>query len=332
MKKTILLLSAIAINLISIKGQVNNGLIHWMHFNGGVNDSIGNLSGTIHGATADTGKGGVSNTAYFFDGVNDYIDYGTVDPTDSAKDISVCIQFKPSTKVVPNDTTKLNPLLNNEYLISSGGQSSSTGFAVYWSKGPIEVQRKYTGQAIKSGYKGYADNDWHLVCFTHDYSSNKMKVYLDGRLISDTTGNTGTYTNIYKELYVGVPSWFKKQYYFHGLIDDIKIYDRVLSSLDIDSLVNPLLTTGIQKRHFSNNFNWSVHPNPFANHISIETNGAVLNKPIEVKLFSLTGKEILSRFLTTNRERLDLEHLESGVYILRINEEKQQRNIRLIKK
>ncbi len=55
-----------------------------------------------------------------------------------------------------------------------------------------------------------------------------------------------------------------------------------------------------------------IHPNPFDSYIMI--NG--LEGENEVKLFDVKGKEIMN--VVTNENKLDLAHLEAGVYILNI--------------
>ncbi|RKY55315.1 MAG: hypothetical protein DRP89_03575, partial [Candidatus Neomarinimicrobiota bacterium] len=52
----------------------NNGLVAYYPFNGNANDESGNGNdGTVNGATLTTDRFGNENSAYSFDGVDDYI-------------------------------------------------------------------------------------------------------------------------------------------------------------------------------------------------------------------------------------------------------------------
>jgi hypothetical protein len=51
-----------------------NGLVGWWPFSGNAIDSSGNgNNGTVNGATLTADRNAVANSAYSFDGVNDYI-------------------------------------------------------------------------------------------------------------------------------------------------------------------------------------------------------------------------------------------------------------------
>ena len=51
-----------------------NGLVGYWPFNGNANDESGNgNNGTVNGATLTTDRFGSANSAYSFDGINDYI-------------------------------------------------------------------------------------------------------------------------------------------------------------------------------------------------------------------------------------------------------------------
>ncbi|MFP5471227.1 MAG: hypothetical protein ACLGGV_06495 [Bacteroidia bacterium] len=75
MKKT-LLSSAFALVALSFFSQdLSNGLLLHYDFNGNANDISGNnMHATVYGATLTTDKDGNPNSAYYFDGVDDYIE------------------------------------------------------------------------------------------------------------------------------------------------------------------------------------------------------------------------------------------------------------------
>src|SRR5690606_35060910 len=62
----------------SVAAGGNGGsIIGWWKLNGNAQDSSGNdYHGTVNGATPTTGQDGSSNSAYSFDGVDDYVNVG----------------------------------------------------------------------------------------------------------------------------------------------------------------------------------------------------------------------------------------------------------------
>ena len=86
-----------------------NGLVGWWPFNGNANDESGNGNdGTVNGPTLTTDRFGNANSAYDFDGVDDYIripdapefDFGINDFT-----ISVWVNKPDTTHTCPSCNT-----------------------------------------------------------------------------------------------------------------------------------------------------------------------------------------------------------------------------------
>ncbi|MCM2272836.1 MAG: LamG domain-containing protein, partial [candidate division Zixibacteria bacterium] len=74
MKKTAYLLMFAAILVSSAVGQSSQNLIAYYPFSGNAFDESGNgLNGTVSGPTLTTDRNGISNSAYSFDGDDDYI-------------------------------------------------------------------------------------------------------------------------------------------------------------------------------------------------------------------------------------------------------------------
>ena len=55
---------------------ITDGLVAAYEFNGNADDLINGNHGVVHGATLTTGRFGITNSAYSFDGNGDYIDLG----------------------------------------------------------------------------------------------------------------------------------------------------------------------------------------------------------------------------------------------------------------
>src|SRR5206468_2897323 len=85
------------------------------------------------------------------------------------------------------------------------------------------------------------DGAWHFVAFTRDRTSGTVQVFIDGAL--QTTGSDGTTTITSAFRLLGAQSvvaadgiTFQSATYFNGQLDEIGIYNRVLTSTEIQGL------------------------------------------------------------------------------------------------
>ena len=80
------------------------------------------------------------------------------------------------------------------------------------------------------------DGQWHQVTLTHNFSSGATQVYVDGSL--DSSGNVGGGTTIANNfLGFGVTNdTGAADRYLNGTLDDIRIYDRVLTAAQVTAI------------------------------------------------------------------------------------------------
>src|SRR4030042_1110150 len=97
------------------------------------------------------------------------------------------------------------------------------------------------GNSTKDGYyhvhlsdsAGISDADWHLITVTFDGQTST--IYIDGISKSTTTGTSGNaLTADLVDRRIGSVAAGAK--YFHGPIDDVRIYNRVLSPTEIANM------------------------------------------------------------------------------------------------
>lgn len=85
------------------------------------------------------------------------------------------------------------------------------------------------------------DGQWHHVALTRNAVLGQSQVFVDGKLSSSTaTGAKGSKTTPFfsiarKEVFPN-DSKDKTVYYFQGLLEDVRLYNRVLSPAEIDAL------------------------------------------------------------------------------------------------
>ena len=185
-------------------------------------------NGVVHGATFATDRHGKTEGAMEFDGSSTIV-------TDKLFDDSVNQEWTVAGWVyldrndIPQDFNNFN--VGNEIIHSSGGK------ALLYGNGGANDHYTYSSGVIPTG-------QWIYFTYVYRTSDRICKIYLDGALDKSATN--------YQE--GDVPSGFKSTTIFgqdfDGKLDDIRVYNRVLSATEIKKLYdsyNPKLTIKASK-------------------------------------------------------------------------------------
>ena len=231
--------------LSQLTGQVvvTNGLIAHYPFTGNAIDSTGNgYNGVVAGASLTTDRFGKANRAYQFN-INQQI---TVPNSTSLNTFPITISLWYNTDTLykgmsANVFSKYVAASWNGYQILMGDFGNVQNFNGFENNGygvtPWYL-RSYTDRII--GYyneppflqQNITAKTWYHYVFTVD--SNGAKIYVNGKLVdSDTwTGQSGACANGYAWKIGGAydGKWFQ------GKIDDIRIYTRVLTLDEVQTL------------------------------------------------------------------------------------------------
>lgn len=178
-------------------------------------DAVGNNHGTVHGAVW---TGGILDGALAFDGVDDYVDCGS-DPA-LAPD-----QFTVSLWIYPQATSRSRTILRK----AGGDTDKDYDFELFAARYPTFSFGDGTqSEVLYSGSKLPLEQ-WTHVALTRD--ATEAAIYANGtRLVNQTYGFIPLATN--HKLIIGGAS----PQPFEGKIDDVAIYDSVLSEGDIADL------------------------------------------------------------------------------------------------
>ncbi|MCF6175577.1 MAG: right-handed parallel beta-helix repeat-containing protein [Victivallaceae bacterium] len=152
-----------------------------------------------------------------FDGVEDFVDCGTV-PGDMGGDLTISLMLKPDLTNGPS----------HQALICMGGPKYEGYFKVMDSG----IMYAYHSEDGGSGYTSFKiadagtvpDDVWSHLVITRDISANEYKVYIDGVLKKTTSFTTDPVTGG-SYLYIGK---YGNQFY-KGRMDEIRLYKEVLS-------------------------------------------------------------------------------------------------------
>jgi len=213
------------VNQLMILNTELDGLVGWWKFDetsgpiaydSSGNGNDGNLSG---GPTWTSGKIG---GALSFDGVDDYVDLEIGTTLNTKSLISVSLWIKPTE-------------YKNAVLISH--QKANGGWAFKWRVSSQKLYFKIYGESeSNSAVLQYTQNP-QLNVWSHLIATiglNTHKIYLNSS-ISREINNTVSFESPLANVRVGSVS---DSEFFNGLINDVRIYDRALSAVEVQALYN----------------------------------------------------------------------------------------------
>jgi hypothetical protein len=221
-----------------IKAGIFSGLQVFYSFNGNANDESGNgFHGTVTGAKLTSDRLNNANSAYSFDGKN-----GTRIKTNyfgvlggESRTISVWAK----TSSIGNNT----PLLSYGNLNSANtawGQGCVASFGALYGTPNVFFDNVGSAAGINFNVK---DDNWHHYIFTYNKSwgttATAVKIYIDGKYYPNNvfynpyTINTVKGVSLVIGEYNADISDFRT---FNGLIDDVGIWNRALTDIEIQYL------------------------------------------------------------------------------------------------
>jgi|SRR6185436_1590588 len=328
MKKTVLFIM-IALNSFTSFSQcspdITTGLIAKWNFGGNAADSSGNgHNGTVHNAQLTTDRCGNPNSAYSFFGTNQYID----------------VPDAPSLRLNNIDYTisawvnKWDTIINNAYsIIAKRVANNQTGYHFYINGGTATAGCPSVYMLFSGG--GASDpgcivdsvivlDSWQHIVVTYTLSTSTVRFYIDDVLRGMTDSMPTPNGNVSPTLRIGNDTWVLGPYGFNGKIDDIKIYNRVLDSCDIDSLhrtlcavtpPQPCSTTGINENN-ANGF-LKIYPNPSNGNFIVKLSDYSLENA-NLTVTNLIGEKVQEQELKFPTNEIKLRQ-PSGIYFLTVS-------------
>ena len=195
-------------------------------FNGNANDASGNgHHATVYGATLTADRFGNPNSAYDFDGSDDYINtFTTFDYP--FRTVSVW--------AMPRDISG-SGLVNPDIVFTQSDAALNYG-KVYAGFSNDTLKMKAGGEPSNFSYTQIGVNIWYHIVLVRN--SVETKYYLNGQQIGvGVSGNSGANVDPYDKLVIGTDRTRARKF-FDGVIDDLKIFDCALDSNDIVDLYN----------------------------------------------------------------------------------------------
>jgi gliding motility-associated-like protein len=228
------LLSLLVVICINLPAQVNlnNGLVAFYPFNGNaLDEALNGIDGIVNGATLTTDRNNLLSKAFYFDGVDDFIQlpYSNLYnfPINGAFTISVWIQ----------------PTQNNNWPAQAlvvKSPPNSNYLASMWNYGTYMFNYKAMGgfanNNVLNGTTLFTLNQcWYNIIQTYD--NGKWQMYVNGILESSDLSQTRfiLQDGPGSKIALGRKGESSGDYY-KGKMDDIRIYNRVINADEVAAL------------------------------------------------------------------------------------------------
>lgn len=214
------------LSITGVNSGLWRGLLAYFPFNGNANDQsvFGNNAAVVNAVLAPD-KAGAASSAYSFNGTSSYMTVSGVPiPTDNVFTWSVWINYQgPAAKAIIERAQAVGVNLVTPHLTTT--PDTSVQFGSYdFSQG---------GSSVFSPAASLTADKWTHLVATSD-SSGVRTIYFDGAKVAE--GTSPTYGTALALLIFGADRLLQPDNYFRGNMDSIRIYNRTLSSIEIQQL------------------------------------------------------------------------------------------------
>ena len=281
-------------------------------FNNNVFDVSGNnLNGVLSGATITTDRFDNPNKAYYFNGSDAYIQVPNSPIIKPEFPFSISLWLKidsfssVSTLVYASDETE--NIYSGFWIGYLPSGEVSAGYGDGLGQGAGHRVTKHSEFLLNT-------TDWHNIIVSFN-DLNDIDVYIDcTKYTGHYSGSASNMTNLGSDGVVGRDLGHHANSYHHGKIDDIRIYDKSLTDVEIDQLCNePNSVLAINE--FNDEILLNVYPNPATAEINIKINSF---SNLLIKAYNSMGQLILKKELNDQITTIKTNDWATGLYFLQI--------------
>ena len=261
----------------SAYSQVNLtlGLKAYYPFSGNANDLSGNNNNPVfNNALLTTDRFGNLNSAYQFNGINNYIRIPNSSTLNFGNKVSFCAWVKAQGFFQ-------GPCHGNSIFEKGEGSFANGHYFLrfddnFWTNGanctnpvPDIVHQNFYGPYAglpSPGYSPYVTNgQWMSVIYTYD--GINIKLYINCELKISQAVNGINFTNNF-DLFLGHLNNPSYPYWFNGVMDELRFYDRAINQDEVNVLGGCTSGTGIS--NIINEYTPIIALNPCTNKITVE--------------------------------------------------------------
>lgn len=150
-----------------------------------------------------------------------------------------------------------------------------------------------------------------------------VKMYVDGQPVASSAGsNDGQLLNtVDDKVYVGSDGKNASKWFDGGGLDDLRIYNVELTDAQVLAVYNEnvLSIAGFAFGELK------AYPNAVVDFLYLETSSSSM---LDISVFDITGKNILR----TSGNSVDMQGLNSGLYIVKVKQDNKVANLKILKK
>ena len=255
--------------------SLHSGLVGHYLFDNDANDHGGyGNHGSVQQAILTEDRFGVPNRAYNFNG-SSYINLGPLSQLSDQEYYSQSVWIKSESN---RSSSLINPVITKRVSANSGWLTLGIGENNIDSGGDTRGQAaliddRYNYKLEINSDSQINDGEWQHLVSVRDGSS--FKLFVNGQLVSESSLQENASSSFSgTDFYLGYhPVW---NHYFIGAIDDVRIYDRPLSSSEINQLyeVESDANTDHDNDGLTNYYEIHNHRNPFGAEFFDAPNGA----------------------------------------------------------
>ena len=294
----------------AVSGSLVNGLVGYWPFCGNANDQSGNgNNGTVYGATLTTDRFGNTNSAYSFNGLNNYIKCLNAGPIGNSS-ITASFWLKSSQST-------------DGHIIGYGNNGvSGNDFRVYingnglCNNGSISFDTYDNAKELSTTFNNVWD--FYVVIYDGSIGTNTTvaKIYKNGTLLTSVCYSVNiSNTNIASLL----PITFGRYHgtiqtvYFNGSLDDIGIWNRALTQQEITQLYNQnqcmtnitvtdTLIINVGQLSYTNPVSYAnnitIYPNPANTQVNISFNNITDLTGGNINIINSLGQQVATTPIT----------------------------------
>jgi len=159
-----------------------------------------------------------------------------------------------------------------------------------------------------------------VVVVGEDYNTG----FLNGEELVDRNYNFGdkSHTQFFKsalakeELWLGKGHWDRTEQYFNGSIDELKIFNRVLTAEEVKKMYNSTLVPTNSKLDV-NSSEIAIYPNPTTDKLEIEIQNSVF-KIRSIIVTDVLGSQVIRLSEVKENNIISLQDIPEGIYFVNI--------------
>ncbi len=301
-----------------------NGLVGYWPFNGNANDESGNgYNGTVVGPSLSSDRLGISNSAYSFDGINDFISCLPI-PISGTAPRSVNFWYKETGTITTGNTAF-------SWGASTQGNRFDCGVSFGVSVGAAYSAKLFSFNAASTNWNMYTI----ILPSITNPTVNDILVYQNGVLLTNVITNSSI--NIFQSinttanqaLLFGRNNNTGNQAHLLGQLDDFGIWNRALTPQEITNLYNSVnanecLTMVINSGPLSTNpvtyaSTVNIFPNPANDQITIDCGNLANVVGWNIKITNALGQQVFAAPMNTQQYVVPLNSWSGqGMYFVKI--------------